>query len=516
MIPKQNSNLTEGPETTAMTPSALFGSAIFKHIVSNAPVAIAITDSTGNMCEVNQCFTVMTGYDREALIGSNCSMLSYQTTPKEVYQALWRTISSGNTWQGRLVNRRKDRSLYIAELTITPFISDCGQTFYYTIQKDVTEQHRLEVEQQNHVALFEQVLSSAPIAMGIIDSQDRIIFSNDNYSKLAQSLSIDPMSKLSKHLECQCGQPSITQYLTDSLTNSQTLCLDEDREPNERWLEYILKTVPYSDIATEAYFDTHTSYCTIIGIIDRTKEKKQVEEKRITTISHITSDNKYVHTLQEVMMATQHQLQGPLNMIESATTILKQNNHACPGLTAMDSAMASAQHALQELKRAIPERQPEALQPVNINQLLADAIAMNTKILIKSSTEVTLNLTSDLPSISGKPYRLLLAFDQLIENAVDAIQQAKQFNGQLLITTEQNDDEVIVSFEDNGCGIPLNMRHRVFQPFHSSKPAIKSGCHGIGLTIVQQVVNDHSASLTIDSSCHDSGTVFRLIFPTTS
>lgn len=513
MIPIEHSNLTDASEAVSMGTSSLFGTAIFKHIVLNAPIAVAITDSSGNMCEVNDCFVAITGFTRKELVGNNCSMLSYQTTPKEVYVELWNTIRGGDTWKGTLVNRRKNGSLYIADLSITPFKTECGQTFYYTTQKDITEQHRLKIEQKNQAALFEQVLSSAPLSIGIIDSQDRLIFSNDNYGKLTRSLSIDPLVKLSEQLDNQYGEPSITQYLAQNQSKSETLCLGESRAVDEKWLECILKKVPYSDIATEAYFNTNHGYCTIVGIIDRTKEKREIEEKRINTIAHITSDNKYVHTLQEVMMGMLHQLQGPLNMIESATTILKQNNHACPGLKAMDNALESAQTALLEIKQAIPERHPEALQPVNINQLLADSIAINTKLLIKSSTEVTLNLTSDLSHIAGKPYRLLLAFDQLIGNAIDAIQHAKHFNGQLFISTEQYNDEVIVSVEDNGCGIPSNMRHKVFQPFYSTKPAIESGCHGIGLTIVQQVVNEHSASLDVSSRRHSSGTIFRLIFP---
>ncbi|MEF1290242.1 nitrogen fixation negative regulator NifL [Vibrio sp. M260118] len=511
MIQTGSSELSNSPQSAATNSTSGLNSAIFEHIVMNAQVALTITDHQGNICDINDHFLQVTGYSKHELIGNNCSMLSYNTTPKAVYEELWQTIKAGETWQGQLINRRKDGSLYIADLTISHFKSDSGEVFYYATHKDITQQHQQNIEQRNQEAIFQQVLSSAPISIALVDSNNRVIFGNKKYFQLAELLEGDPTQTFVDKLIDQKRASSIAQYLGDKKHRTKTLNITSNKR--EYWLDYILANVPISDISTEAYFDDSSSYCTVIGIIDRTKEKQRVEEKRLNTIVQMTNDNKYVHTMQEVMMAMLHQLQGPINMIGSATTILKQANHSCPGLAAMDDAMASANLALSDIKQAVPERNREAIQPVNINQLLSDSLAISTKELLEASVEVELRLAPELSCISGKPYRLLLAFKQLIENSVDELNMAKNDDRQLLITSKESDDEVIVSIEDSGRSIEPELRHKIFQPFYSTKPTTSSGCHGIGLAIVQQVVNEHSASIEVESSRRLRGSVFRLIFP---
>ena len=60
----------------------------------------------------------------------NESILSYKTTPRSVYETLWKSLHDKKTWNGTLVNRRKDGSRYIAELTITPILDSKGETAY--------------------------------------------------------------------------------------------------------------------------------------------------------------------------------------------------------------------------------------------------------------------------------------------------------------------------------------------------------------------------------------------------
>ncbi|MEI8633255.1 PAS domain-containing protein [Vibrio sp. PP-XX7] len=87
--------------------TATFGDDVLVQIIANAPVAISITDKQGTILFVNQTFSDVTGYSPEELIGQNSSLLSYKATPKSVYQELWHNITTGNHWQGQLLNRKE-------------------------------------------------------------------------------------------------------------------------------------------------------------------------------------------------------------------------------------------------------------------------------------------------------------------------------------------------------------------------------------------------------------------------
>lgn len=101
---------------------------------------IAITDSRGHIIWVNRAFSELTGYEREELLGKTPRVLKSGVHDAAFYTEMWRTILAGNVWQGDLVNRRKDGSLYYEEMTITPVKDENDDISHFiAIKQDVTE-----------------------------------------------------------------------------------------------------------------------------------------------------------------------------------------------------------------------------------------------------------------------------------------------------------------------------------------------------------------------------------------
>ena len=105
--------------------------AVFQHTVAQADTAISITDVQGTILYVNPAFARVTGYDTAEAIGHNESLLSNKTTPPEIYKSMWQRISRGEAWGGRLVNKRKDGTRYLAELSISPVVDAGGAVVNY-------------------------------------------------------------------------------------------------------------------------------------------------------------------------------------------------------------------------------------------------------------------------------------------------------------------------------------------------------------------------------------------------
>ncbi|PWI33878.1 nitrogen fixation negative regulator NifL [Vibrio albus] len=490
-----------------------FGSDTYKQILLNAPIAVTITDHRGNILLANKYFSDITGYSEEELQGKNSSLLSYKTTPKSVYENLWATITKGEHWQGQLINKRKNGALYIAEISISRFSNENGEIFYYAIHKDITEKVQLQTHQKNQSAMFEAVLNSAPIAIALINNQNNVLFKNQLFEGLSEDIHQSPIELLSDYLSSSYGYRTIERFMEEKQRKYKGIHVKTPGSEIDRWFDYALARIPVTDTAAEAYFQPTDEYYTVVGIIERTKERQYIEERRINTIKLMASDNKYVHSMQEAMMATLHQLQGPFNMIESAINILKKRNNSCPGLFAMDEAMSNAIGALDEIKQAIPERDDEAFQPVNLNQVVRDATTISTDQLLTASVDLELQLTATLPSINGKPNRLLLALKQLIDNAVDAIQSSRNNARTVLISTKETEEDISIIIDDSGNGVDPDVRLKIFQPFYSTKPKYSSGCRGIGLAIVQQVINEHSGTIDVGDSTLSSGARITLTFP---
>ena len=109
--------------------------------------AITITDRHGTIVWVNHAFTTMTGYSKEEALGKNPRLWKSGEQPESYYAKLWSTISSGEVWQGEIVNRRKDGTTYTEEMTITPVIQDvdnAADTHFVAIKQDITERKQAE------------------------------------------------------------------------------------------------------------------------------------------------------------------------------------------------------------------------------------------------------------------------------------------------------------------------------------------------------------------------------------
>jgi PAS domain S-box-containing protein len=113
--------------------------------VEQAAESIMITDTAGVVEYVNPAFTRLTGYARDEVIGHNARLLNSGRQGPEVYRELWRTITAGETWRGRLVNRKKDGSPYEEEAVISPVRNPQEQIIsYVAVKRDITQEVALE------------------------------------------------------------------------------------------------------------------------------------------------------------------------------------------------------------------------------------------------------------------------------------------------------------------------------------------------------------------------------------
>lgn len=113
--------------------------------LESAANGIMIVERSGTITWVNKAFTELTGYTREEAIGRLPNILSSGRQSKEFYRQLWETVLSGRMWRGELFNRRKDGSIYLEELSITPVLGADGKpTHFVAIKQDVTERRNLQ------------------------------------------------------------------------------------------------------------------------------------------------------------------------------------------------------------------------------------------------------------------------------------------------------------------------------------------------------------------------------------
>ncbi len=113
--------------------------------IENAREAVVFTNDKGLIVDVNEAYMLITGYQREELIGKNPNVLKSGRHDRAFYQEMWRQIKEFGSWSGEVWDRRKNGEIYPKWLIINAIASEDGiTTGYVGIFSDLSEQKKAE------------------------------------------------------------------------------------------------------------------------------------------------------------------------------------------------------------------------------------------------------------------------------------------------------------------------------------------------------------------------------------
>ncbi|MCK6628742.1 MAG: PAS domain S-box protein [Anaerolineae bacterium] len=160
--------------------------------------SVIITNTQGVILYVNPAFERVTGYSRAEAMGQTMRLVKSGRHEPAFYQELWTTITAGQVWQGRFINKKKDGSLYPEEVTVTPVRNDSGAIVNYIgVQRDVTRELQLE-EQYRQSQKMEAI---GRLSGGVAHDFNNLLVVINGYSELLLNRHLDAASPLRKHVE---------------------------------------------------------------------------------------------------------------------------------------------------------------------------------------------------------------------------------------------------------------------------------------------------------------------------
>jgi signal transduction histidine kinase len=144
--------------------------------------------------------------------------------------------------------------------------------------------------------------------------------------------------------------------------------------------------------------------------------------------------------------------------------------------------------------------------PVDVSILLQRAIQMLESRRPSGKIRVSVSIDADFPRVQGNANQLFQAFVEIIENAMDALEEAG--GGSLRITAQCQGNRAVLQFSDSGPGI--REPQRVFDPFYTTKPVGKGT--GLGLSAVYGVIQDHGGQISCQNK-REGGALFVVRLP---
>lgn len=235
------------------------------------------------------------------------------------------------------------------------------------------------------------------------------------------------------------------------------------------------------------------------------KMLENIRKDFIANVSHelrtpLTSIKGYTETLREPE-------QLDLNTIRSFTQVIHKN---------VDQ-MIHLLNDLLQLARLESMDSQENLVPVNVNNVLQEVRKICQPFLEEKKVTIENKLSQEVVVISDYE-QLVRVFVNLIENAI----KYSPYEDKIIIDGQEEDSNWIISIQDNGPGIPLEDRARIFERFYRveknrSKMYSARGS-GLGLSICKHILENQDGRIWVESPTSESlqGSIFRFTLPKAS
>ncbi|NTW49469.1 MAG: PAS domain S-box protein [Chlorobiales bacterium] len=175
--------------------------------IEQAGEIVLITNPTGLIQYINPAFEHVTGYRRDEALGQNPRILKSGEHDAAFYAALWQTLTEGRTWEGRLINKRKDGTRFIEEAMISPMRDALGAIVnYVAVKRDITR----ELETEHKLLQAQKMESVGRLAGGVAHDFNNMLMAIMGYTEMCRE-NLPPDHRIRKWLDeiSNAGQRSV-------------------------------------------------------------------------------------------------------------------------------------------------------------------------------------------------------------------------------------------------------------------------------------------------------------------
>ncbi len=475
-------------------------------ILEAAVDGIISIDGHGIVESFNAAAQRMFGYAAREVIGRNVDMLMPSPYCSEHNSYLARYHNTGEKrviGVGReILGRRRDGTLFPFELSVSE-VHDGDRPLFIGILRDLTERKRAEGALRATQQRFAQFMQHLPGVAFIKDLDGRYVYVNQALEDLSHRTLDEYLGKT----DDEVWPPEVAAQLraNDQLVarSGKVLQTTESVPRDGEMRRWLVTKFPIRNGGGAPSMVVGLA----IDITERARAEDTVRElqkqaqqrERLADVGVITA--KILHDLANPLAGLSMQTQLILRRARRAPdqplgSVLKPVEQVAAEVCRLDSLISDLMHLGRE--------QHLTLKHIHVQRLLQDVADLWEPVATARNIALSVHVPEDLPALVGDEEKLHRLLDNLVKNAVEAIDRD---NGGIRIQADLlPGDRVRISVEDTGPGIPPTLQ--VFRLFETTK----LGGSGLGLAIAKQIVEAHGGNIRF-ARLDPRGTVFHIQLP---
>ncbi len=220
-----------------------------------------------------------------------------------------------------------------------------------------------------------------------------------------------------------------------------------------------------------------------------------------------------------------HEIEQFDTIFQSKIKYLKKNiksDLSSQKIKELEKSFKSYQSYTGYFRTSMSQNVKRNIVPINMKKAINDFLKQIENNSRSSSLEIKKEyLKKNLITCPMHPSEWLSILFNLYTNSKKAIHRNSTHRGKILIKVNQKNNKIILQFQDNGDGIPEDMKNRIFAPFFTTANPINQGGKeadntsgtGLGLYIVKNIVNSYNGSIVLDDPDKNYNTNFVITLP---
>jgi len=390
--------------------------------------------------------------------------------------------------------------------------AECAPSLILLAIEDITERRRAEVALEDSELRYRRLFETAQDAILILDERQGKIFDANPFIK--DMLGYSQVEIVGKEL-WQIGM------FRDAEENKAAFRELQDKG-YIRYENLPLKTKAGEQIEVEfvsnVYQVDHRKViqCNIRDITERSRlERKAHDQAEALAELHQRKD--------EFLAMLSHELRNPLSAIFSALHVLRLQDNENPiqqrAMTTMERQVGQLAHLvddLLEVSRVITGRIQLQFEHLDVRAIAEHAVASVQPLIERRKHVLSVSLPGEPVWVKGDPTRL----EQVIVNLLTNAAKYTDEGGRIWLTVKQEEDEVelVLRVRDTGVGIAPELLPSIFDLFTQAPRTLdrSQGGLGIGLSLVQKLVELHGGTVAAHSAGLGQGSEFVVRLPALS